>query len=172
MGVGKYLFLWQTDDFSSWIRIDCDFTLCIAEYCFLKISAISSLKSNPASLHPAPLLLHHTSTFYIQSIFTWCHGSHIGFPTCPMKQQPYLCTKPILWELNSFLVQYFLLFQLICTMATDHISKYALILQRTFTCSPWAIFSGCKVFNATGTCKLSISLKLLISNFPIKTKTL
>ena len=40
------------------------------------------------------------AVFLISAVFTWRHGSHIGGP----QNRPCWCTKPVLWELNSFLM--------------------------------------------------------------------
>ena len=50
------------------------------------------------------LLFVLLDAIYILCVFTWRHGGHIWCPKT-MKRRPCLCPKPVLLELNSFLMQ-------------------------------------------------------------------
>ena len=91
--------------------------------CFTIEKLCQSLVSYP--IVPFEIVVFTFALFsYRARVFKWRHGGHIlVFKT--IKRRPCRCSKPILWELNSFLIKRFLLFQYIC-IDVGHVSENAL----------------------------------------------
>ena len=80
--------------------------------CHWNVNMLSShhgCQREPAALLPLPsppLNSLRSPIFFLLCVFTWRHGGHINI-LCPktMKRRPCWCPKPVLWEMNSFLIQ-------------------------------------------------------------------